>query len=286
MKVEVLKSLSDEMILWRYMSLDKFINLLDDNGIYFAPLNAYHNSDPFEGYPPAVALKAMYSLSEKTFLQASDNLLMAEKIPKPWSPTVVEAVKKLQEMVSSRKARFRELIDSLFKGTLVSCWYYSDHQSEAMWKLYGDQGKGIAIRTTVGKLRNALEQAVGNSRQKTIFIGKVKYVDYSDTSITPPDCTVDGHIIPLLKRISYAHENEVRAFLSPDIDASNLEHFEIKPFMASCDVAGMIDGVFVSPYTNTSYIKAVQAVAKSFGLVCPVEKSNLLSGEDDLFDFD
>ncbi|WP_150733424.1 DUF2971 domain-containing protein [Pseudomonas fluorescens] len=285
-KVEVLKSLNEDMILWRYMSLDKFINLLDDKGIYFAPLKAYHNSDPFEGYPPAVALKAMYSLSEKTFLQASNNLKMAEKIPKPWSPSVVAAIKELQEIVGSRKSRFKGVVDSLFKGTLVSCWYYSEHQSEAMWKLYGDQGKGIAVRTTVGKLKRALEQAVGNSRQKTIFIGKVKYVDYADASITPPDCTVDGHIIPLLKRISYAHENEVRAFLSPDIDTSNIDQFEIKSFMATCDVIGLIDGVYVSPYTNSPYIKAVQAVARSFGLECPVEKSDLLSGEEDLFDFD
>ncbi|UST97732.1 DUF2971 domain-containing protein [Pseudomonas siliginis] len=286
MKVEILKSLSEDMILWRYMSLDKFINLLDDKGIYFAPLKAYQNSDPFEGYPPSVALKAMYSLSEKTFLAAKNNLAMAEAIPKPWSPTVVEAIKELQEIVGSRKARFKGLIDSLFKGTLVSCWYYSEHQSEAMWKLYGDQGKGIAVRTTVGKLKQALQQAVGNSRQKTIFIGKVRYVDYADASITPADCNVDGHIIPLLKRISYSHENEVRAFLSPDIDTANIELFEIKPFMASCDVVDLIDGVYVSPYTSPPFIKAVQAVASAFGLRCPVEKSDLLSGEDALFNFD
>lgn len=283
MNVETLKSLTDDMVLWRYMSLDKFINLLDDEGVYFAPLKSYQDSDPFEGYPPAVAIRAMYSLSDSAYQVATDTLLMAEKIEKPWSPATEAAIAKERERLANRPAKFRSLIDALFKGTLVSCWYYSEHQSEAMWKLYGDQGKGVAIRTTVGKLKKALQAAEGNARQKTIFMGRVRYIDYADPSITAPDCNVDGHIIPLLKRISYAHENEVRAFLSPDIDASNIDEFVIKPFMASCDVRSFIDGVYVSPYTSMPFFKAVKAVVKRFELECAVEKSDLLSGADDLF---
>jgi hypothetical protein len=283
MIVEVLKSLRDDMVLWRYMSLDKFINLLDDEGIYFAPLKSYQDTDPFEGYPPAVALRAIYSLSDSTYKIASDSLLMAESLVKPWSPEVETAVAKARAEIENRPVKFRTLIDALFKGTLVSCWYYSEHQSEAMWKLYGDQGKGVAIRSTVGKLKEALSQAEGNARQKKIFIGKVKYVDYSDPHMTAPECKVDGHIIPLMKRISYAHENEVRAFLSPDIDTSNMASFSIKPFMASCNVRSLIDGVYVSPYASTQFMKAVQAVAVKYELLCSVEKSDLLSGADDLF---
>jgi len=282
-KVEVLKSLTDDMVLWRYMSLDKFINLLDDEGIYFAPLESYQDTDPFEGYPPAVALKAIYSLSDSTYQIASDALLKAENLERPWPPAVEEAVATARAELKNRPAKFRSLIDALFKGTLVSCWYYSKHQSEAMWKLYGDQGKGVAIRTTVAKLKAALAQAEGNARQKTIFVGKVKYIDYSDPLITAPDCKVDGHIIPLMKRISYAHENEVRAFLSPDIDTSNIEKFTIKPFMASCDVRSLIEGVYVSPYTSSQFLKAVQAIVGKYELLCSVEKSDLLSGTDDLF---
>jgi hypothetical protein len=282
-EVKVLKSLNDDMVLWRYMSLDKFINLLDDEGIYFAPLAAYHDTDPYEGYPPAVALKAMYSLSDPAYRQVAETLSLAESSGPPWSPKAEAAINRARTGIAGRSAKFRGLIDVMFKGMLVSCWYYSEHQSEAMWKLYGDQGKGVAIRTTVGKLKIALAEAEGNARQKTIFIGRVKYVDYSDSSLTPPDCKVDGHIAPLLKRISYSHENEVRAFLSPDVDPSNVAEFTIKPFMASCNVRSMIDGIYVSPYTSTPFLKAVQAVAKRFELHAAVEKSDLLSGADDLF---
>ena len=283
MKVDVLKSLSDDMVLWRYMSLDKFINLLDDEGVYFAPLSSYQHSDPYEGYPPAVALRAMYAISDPAYKTAAETLLLAEALERPWSSNVEEAVKAAKAGIAARPEKFRGLVNALCKGMLVSCWYYSVHQSEAMWKLYGDQGKGIAIRTTVGKLRRALEEATGNARQTTIYIGKVRYIDYSDAAITTSDCSVDGHIIPLLKRISYSHENEVRAFLSPDLDASNVDDFVIKPFMASCNVRAMIEGVYVSPYTSTPFYKAVQAVAEKFALGCEVEQSDLLSGADELF---
>ncbi|HEJ1053364.1 TPA: DUF2971 domain-containing protein [Pseudomonas putida] len=282
-KVEVLKSLSDDMVLWRYMSLDKLINLLDDGGLFFAPLTAFQKSDPFEGYPPAAGLKAMYTLTDSAYKVARETLILAEAIEKPWSPVVEAAVQQAREGLADRPAKFRALMDALLKGMLVSCWYYSEHQSEAMWKLYGDQGKGIAIRTTVGKLKAALSGTLSDDQQKTIFIGKVKYVDYSDTNITAADCVVDGHIAPLLKRISYSHENEVRAFLSPDIDVSKVEEFVAKPFVADCDVRALIEAVYVSPFASNSFLKAVKAVVGRFDLRCSVMNSDLLAGADELF---
>ncbi|WP_143519181.1 DUF2971 domain-containing protein [Pseudomonas sp. QTF5] len=283
MEVEVLKSLNDDMILWRYMSLDKFVNLLDDGGIYFAPLDSYMTSDPYEGFPPAVAIKAMYSVSDSTYEGVINFVSSLENSARQKTPEFLDAIQKAKDQLATRSAVFRKLLSLLSKGTLVSCWYYSEHQSEAMWKLYSDQGKGVAVKTTVGKLKHALSAAIATERQTKIFLGKVKYLDYSDSSIAPSDCVVDGHIMPLLKRVSYSHENEVRAFLCPDLDVNNLDDFVIKPYMANCDVFKLIDGVYVSPFVSGSYVKAVGAIAKSFGLPCPVEQSNLLNGADDLF---
>ena len=284
-EVEVLKSLNDDMILWRYMSLDKFVNLLDDGGVYFAPLDSYMASDPYEGFPPAVAIKAMYSASDPFYKEAFDFVSSVESKADQKNPEFLSAVQKAKDHLATRSSVFRKLFRLLSKGTLVSCWYHSEYQSEAMWKLYSDQGKGVAVKTTVGKLRLALEAAVGTKRQTKIFLGKVKYLDYSDPAISPSDCNVDGHVMPLLKRVSYSHENEVRAFLCPDLDTSNLDDFVIKSYMAHCDVFGFIDGVCVSPFVRGSYVKAVAAIAKSFGLSCSVEQSNLLAGTDDLFNW-
>ena len=285
MEVEVLKSLNDDMILWRYMSLDKFVNLLDDGGVYFAPLDSYMNSDPYEGFPPAVAIKAMYSASDSYYEDTFNLICSLESKGDKTNPKFLGAMQKAKDQLATRSSVFHKMFSSISKGTPVSCWYHSEYQSEAMWKLYSDQGKGVAVKTTVGKLRLALEAAVATKRQTKIFIGKVKYIDYSDPTIAPKDCVVDGHILPLLKRVSYSHENEVRAFLCPDIDVKDLDGFIIKPYMAHCDVFSFIDGVYVSPFVREPYVKAVAAIAKSFGLSCSVEQSNLLAGADDLFNW-
>lgn len=52
MSIDVSKSLSSEMILWRYMSIDKLIDLLSKNQLFLAPLSSFQKTDPFEGYAP------------------------------------------------------------------------------------------------------------------------------------------------------------------------------------------------------------------------------------------
>jgi hypothetical protein len=57
-EVRVSDTLEGSTTLWRYMSLDKFIDLLSMNQLYFAPLAFYMKTDPFEGFLPAVCLEA------------------------------------------------------------------------------------------------------------------------------------------------------------------------------------------------------------------------------------
>ncbi|WP_152680419.1 hypothetical protein [Chromobacterium subtsugae] len=64
--LKVGKSLSDDDVLWRYMSLDKFINLLDSKTLFFTPISFYAQTDPFEGYMPKVAMDALASITKKS----------------------------------------------------------------------------------------------------------------------------------------------------------------------------------------------------------------------------
>ncbi|MDD8060356.1 MULTISPECIES: hypothetical protein [Gammaproteobacteria] len=58
MEVTIGESASLDEALWRYMLLDKLINLLETQKLYFTALESYNESDPFEGYMPDVAAKA------------------------------------------------------------------------------------------------------------------------------------------------------------------------------------------------------------------------------------
>lgn len=42
--------------LWRYMSLERLIDILSRKKLFFASLNAYAATDPFEGLLPKIAL--------------------------------------------------------------------------------------------------------------------------------------------------------------------------------------------------------------------------------------
>ncbi|WP_146116075.1 MULTISPECIES: DUF2971 domain-containing protein [Pseudomonas] len=283
MEVEILKSLNREDVLWRYMSLDKFVNIVSDESLFFSPLSYYADTDPFEGYPPLVALRAMYDISGKAYEGTRAMLALLEANGMPPHVSQNDGVKKMRLSIDNRDSNFKKLIDAVFKGTLVSCWYRSDHQSEAMWKLYSDQNKGVAIKTTVGDLESALLSCA--QVDKKIFIGAVKYLDYDDENLSPLDCNVDGHIVPMLKRISFAHENEVRAFFVGEASHSNFENFVPSHRTLSIDVSSLIKAVYISPYAKAPFPQSVRAICNAFNLTCPVEESDLLSGAEKLFNF-
>jgi hypothetical protein len=74
-EVDIGKSLERDLSLWRYMSIDKFIDLLSNQKLFLTPLAYYQSSDPFEGFVPKVAFEA----TMKSFL---DNIEEAEAASK------------------------------------------------------------------------------------------------------------------------------------------------------------------------------------------------------------
>src|SRR5690348_8918219 len=92
----------------------------------------------------------------------------------------------------------------LRKSISINCWYANSYESAAMWKMYAGVGDSIAIRSSVGRLQDALSK---DSRR--VFIGKIKYIDYRKDSIEL------GNIFSpyLRKRKSFEHESEVRLIL-------------------------------------------------------------------------
>lgn len=102
--------------------------------------------------------------------------------------------------------------------TYLNCWYMGDAESYAMWKLYDAAGKGVAVRTTAGRLKQAL---IGG-HQPPIAGAKVTYVDYASSFIP------EGNLFfPYVhKRLSFEFEREYRllAMWSPkalEVDDQN-----------------------------------------------------------------
>jgi hypothetical protein len=109
----------NEIKLWRYMDLAKFISLISTKSLYFAPFNSFQ--DPYEGYLPNSHYKEYQAIFE--------NIL---------------DISKIKEVIRDTSLIFA-----------ASCWHMNDYENEALWKIYTDRGGGIAIETTDNKLKQS-----------------------------------------------------------------------------------------------------------------------------------
>jgi len=133
--------LTPSNILWRYMDLGKFIDLLESRSLRLSRADTF--SDKFEGsFTPSLKL-----LIEKAY---DENGL---------------------------QMTYREFKDKLRERIYINCWCNRKTDSIAMWKLYGQSDNAIAVTTTVSRIRNAV---MGSKYPLKTYIRKVNYIDHLD----------------------------------------------------------------------------------------------------------
>jgi hypothetical protein len=93
----------------------------------------------------------------------------------------------------------------------------------------------------------------------------------------------------LLKRISYQHEHEVRAFIGrvPENlrEAANIEYWKPAPIRMAVKVSCLIKAIHVSPYPGEPFASSVKKISELFRLPDgTVRLSKLLSGHEELLD--
>jgi hypothetical protein len=159
-----------ETTLWRYMSIEKFLALLQSGKLYFSALAAM--DDPFEGlFPPALQSSVLEMLRKDSHRLGYST---------EWTNTDIHLFVR--------------------KGHYVTCWHVNSDDSAAMWSLYSGSS-GVAITTTVGVLRSCL-----TSSTEHITLGRVKYLDYRNAKTAE----LDAFRLPFIKRSSFEHEQEFR----------------------------------------------------------------------------
>ena len=94
---------------------------------------------------------------------------------------------------------------------LTSSWCLSEYNNFALWEIYGDH-QGVAIQTTVGKLKNRLGMGAW---ENSYHLFRIAYLDYSEGATMPSDWPQgtwlqDERLPYLCKRHEFKHEQEVR----------------------------------------------------------------------------
>lgn len=224
---------SDDTKIWKYLDLWKFISILENKALYFARCDLL--GDPFEG-----------SISEKAWLDFYNFSLYARRDLLE-NTSVVEKKEIISRTMDSIKQITNFTINYGPKMYCVNCWHANDNESYAFWNIYTNKNDGIAIQSTIGKIKYSTRD-----NPETMFIGDVNYIDYSTQSTG-----FAGLEQFFTKCIEYKYENEVRLLICNKTSKNNpdkIVHPYDKDFdppaglYLSLDLDSLIESIYISPY--------------------------------------
>ena len=241
------------------MELAQFISIVDKRALYFS--SPKDLGDPYEG-SWTDPMTRMYSPDGR--IEMIDNHLHA-----------VDPVTGVSERLDvssddhnpANRIRLREIHMALFANPVrpifVNCWSRNPQESEAMWKIYS-KGKGVAIETDVMSLIYSFTEVLPG------HLVVVEYLDYSKDIF--PSFNVLSYLS--YKRLSFAHEHEVRAIAveerlrdgSPSAESGR--EYEIDP-------KALISKVVVDPLAEDWLVDTVRSVVRRYRIDAPVEKSEI-----------
>lgn len=216
---------SDETIIWKYLDLSKFLDLLLSKSMFMSRSDKFE--DQYEG-----------TFSEPTYQEIKK--LLAD------NPEYLDAYKTKR------------------KNIIISSWHANSYESYAMWQVFTKSNEGLAIQSTIGRLKNSLIEPKADQ-----FIGEVNYIDYKKEHI-PFD---DAFFPFLFKRKSFQYENEIRVI--SDISHLNLSVNE--GIKVSIDINEMVEKLYIHPKSENWYKKLVIEIVNRLGFNFTIEQSDLES---------
>ena len=267
--------------LWRYVDLAKFLNLLTSGKLWLTNAEVLARDDPYEGVGGALQFPhRMWRSIEEVPERLRDQILNIYNRDGNDTP---EAAFRAWFMLEEQACIMRQ---SGRRDYYLNCWHAADHESVAMWKVYGSPGAGVALISNGGRLETALEE-----NDEKFYLGKVKYRDPSFVQIGTPNA-FDSIMI---KRSSYEYEKEIRLvhwhtgnfhdalenfnWNEESMRFDNLieDNRPIESGMSfACDMNVMIERVIISPYAPPWYAPMIEQVRDRLGYRFPIHKSKLL----------
>ncbi len=211
----------DDTVLWRYMDFARFMHMIESQTLWFSRLDKFE--DPLEGGHTDAELAG-----------------------------IRKHVEQAEQLIGVfRAAR---------KDTYVSCWRAGKSESLAMWDLYG-RGSGIvAVKSTVGLLKEAVQ-----SYGERVFISRVTYIDWSERS------GLDNVLVACSRKdLSYQHEGEVRAILA------NIVPRPETGIAAPVNTNSFVTEIMVGPREKEWVVRLVERIKKRYGLPQPILASDRL----------
>jgi len=239
----------DDTTLWRYLNFVKLMDMLERRQLWFARVDTFE--DPLEG---------THTDAEVEYLRAL-----------PALPSPVKGFTLEKQYVG---------ITQMYRETMyVNCWRAAATESMAMWDIYGKGSGVVAIKSTVGRLKEAL-----GAYPRKVFVGRVKYVEWSEVA-----WNLNGLAMVMRKDLSYEHEEELRAALWGLITEgdSPIVSYSLSPegkvlfhgppgVEIRCDPQKLVTEIMIGPRDQEMFEKVLEPMLRRYGLAIPVTASDRL----------
>jgi hypothetical protein len=235
----------------KYMDILKFISLLQRRALFFCRQDKFE--DQFEGETARKnfdwRIRSLKHLNESGFFNS-----------KMTDAEIQESIKVKYDFERKLKAL-----------RLITCWNKRVQESAALWKIYSDNGQGIMIKSSIGRIKKALSASSAEFR-----LTEVRYINFDEELMD------DGNDFFLVshKQEAYSYEEEVR--LIHEITAGvNGWEYDWKAEESSIgkyfelDLSELIDEIVIGPYCPKWQFNIIEGVIEKYELVKKVSRSKL-----------
>ena len=221
--------------IWRFMDFAKYVDILTNNSLFFCRADLL--GDPFEGKYTTHMIK--------TFSEHAKN----------------------EKDVKLFKNFFIKEPNLFVKIMFLNCWYMDDVEPYSMWKSFTKSNQAIAIQSTFKKFVKSFEK----NKKFSVFIGKVKYIDFRKSSIP-----YDNAFNPLLyKRLNFKHESELRAIVTNTGLLGDETKNAPNGYRVEADLSKLIEEIRLAPTSPKWFTDLVKSISTKFSLNNSVTKSEL-----------
>lgn len=232
---------NDSIKTWRYLTLPKFVDILQNRVLHFATADRLRADDKTEGATLTAAsleaIKQIQTLSQK-------NIALPH-------PTIANFT--INQVAESEFRFYQANENGRLKEYHINCWHMNDHENFAMWKVYSEPF-GVCIQSTYKNLaRSFADEEYSFFRNKNIYIGEVKYIDW-DSDVIPGN----NVFWPVMhKKREFAYENELRCIIW------EREKSVVRP---KVNLDTLIEKVYINPYTPTWFHDVLSGLCEKYGV--------------------
>jgi hypothetical protein len=232
---------NDQIGVWRYLTLPKFIDLLHSKTLFFTRADLLRAGDKSEGASLTNMGRAAVKLLEE----------LAAKNIEP--PELVQSGLTVSQMFESM-TNIDKAHEQMLKSKFVNCWHMNEHENFAMWRIYSEPF-GVCIRSTYDSLVNSFNDDEYGFYQKAnkVYVGEVRYVDW-DSYVIPRD---NGFWPLMHKKREFGYERELRCIVWD---------FKKSVVKVRVDLERLVHKVYINPYTPPWFHQVIASLCSKYGL--------------------